>query len=63
MLSKYCKACKLQGHDESNCRVLHPELKRVEYGDDKGKIVDEMAGNDKVKGKNVDVEGAKEDFP
>ncbi|XP_070056525.1 uncharacterized protein [Nicotiana tomentosiformis] len=26
MLSKYCKECKLQGHDEIECWRLHPEL-------------------------------------
>lgn len=26
-LSKYCKQCKLQGHEEQECRTLHPELK------------------------------------
>lgn len=25
-LPKYCKTCKLQGHDEEECYVLHPEL-------------------------------------
>lgn len=25
-LPKYCKTCKLQGHDEQGCYVLHPEL-------------------------------------
>ncbi|XP_070031034.1 uncharacterized protein LOC142173379 [Nicotiana tabacum] len=26
MLPKYCKDCKLQGHDEIECWRLHPEL-------------------------------------
>lgn len=26
MLPKYCKECKLQGHDEMECWRLHPEL-------------------------------------
>lgn len=25
-LPKYCKSCKIQGHDEEQCYVLHPEL-------------------------------------
>lgn len=25
-LPKYCKNCKLQGHSENECFVLHPEL-------------------------------------
>lgn len=25
-MPKYCKECKLQGHYEADCRVLHPEL-------------------------------------
>ncbi|KAH0695911.1 hypothetical protein KY289_013393 [Solanum tuberosum] len=28
VLPKYCKKCKLQGHNEDDCRVLHPELKK-----------------------------------
>ncbi|KAG5611175.1 hypothetical protein H5410_022456 [Solanum commersonii] len=27
LLPKYCQTCKLQGHAEMECRVLHPELK------------------------------------
>ncbi|KAH0709038.1 hypothetical protein KY284_010465 [Solanum tuberosum] len=23
---KYCKTCKLQGHNENDCYVIHPEL-------------------------------------
>ncbi|PHU25243.1 putative acyl-activating enzyme 2 [Capsicum chinense] len=30
MLPKYCKTCKLEGHDESECRILHPEL-RIQF--------------------------------
>lgn len=25
-IPKYCKNCKLQGHNEKECYVLHPEL-------------------------------------
>lgn len=25
-LPKYCKSCKIQGHNEEQCYVLHPEL-------------------------------------
>ncbi|KAH0706171.1 hypothetical protein KY285_010690 [Solanum tuberosum] len=28
VLPKYCKKCKLQGHNEDDCKVLHPELKK-----------------------------------
>lgn len=27
-IPKYCKNCKLQGHVEAKCRILHPELRR-----------------------------------
>lgn len=27
-LPKYCKRCKMQGHNKEECRILHPELKR-----------------------------------
>ncbi|KAG5610931.1 hypothetical protein H5410_022212 [Solanum commersonii] len=26
-LTKYCRTCKLQGHNEEECRTIHPELK------------------------------------
>lgn len=29
MLSKYHKTCKLQGHEEEDCQVLHSELKDI----------------------------------
>ncbi|XP_060183026.1 uncharacterized protein LOC132612979 [Lycium barbarum] len=29
VLPKYCKRCKLQGHDEEGCRILHPQLRRT----------------------------------
>lgn len=31
MLPKYCKTCKLQGHDEFKCWRLHPELYVEKY--------------------------------
>ncbi|XP_060190650.1 uncharacterized protein LOC132619913 [Lycium barbarum] len=38
VLPKYCKKCKLQGHNEQTCRTLHPELrKKSEELDDKDK--------------------------
>ncbi|KAG5574131.1 hypothetical protein H5410_063897, partial [Solanum commersonii] len=30
MLPKYCQRCKLQGHNEEDCRILHPELRKQE---------------------------------
>ncbi|KAH0725245.1 hypothetical protein KY284_001110 [Solanum tuberosum] len=54
VLPKYCKTCKLQGHAEVECRVIHPELKELiekkqntgnkhadedEPGDDKQKLI------------------------
>ncbi|XP_060210542.1 uncharacterized protein LOC132637478 [Lycium barbarum] len=29
VLSKYCKKCKLQGHNEEGCRIIHLELRRT----------------------------------
>ncbi|WMV08623.1 hypothetical protein MTR67_002008 [Solanum verrucosum] len=29
VLPKYCKTCKLQGHSEVECRVIHPELREL----------------------------------
>lgn len=28
LLPKYCKHCKVQGHYEKECKVLHPELRK-----------------------------------
>lgn len=42
-MPKYCKKCKLQGHDENDCYVLHPELYPKEE-----KVVE--GDKDKVKG-------------
>ncbi|KAK4729999.1 hypothetical protein R3W88_022987 [Solanum pinnatisectum] len=30
MLPKYCKQCKVQGHEDEACRKLHPKLRRIE---------------------------------
>lgn len=30
ILPKYCRNCKLQGHSEDACRILHPELRKKE---------------------------------
>ncbi|KAG5630298.1 hypothetical protein H5410_002015 [Solanum commersonii] len=37
MVPKYCKQCKLQGHAESDCRVLHPKLRKTMYEEVQGK--------------------------
>ncbi|KAH0776097.1 hypothetical protein KY290_007508 [Solanum tuberosum] len=39
-LSKYCQTCKLQGHNEEECRSLHPELKhdKIQEGQEEGEI-------------------------
>jgi len=29
VLPKYCKTCKLQGHTEVECRIIHPGLKEL----------------------------------
>lgn len=42
ILPKYYKKCRLQGHCEDECRVLHPELKKRE-----NKVVNENIGGDK----------------
>lgn len=36
---KYCKRCRLQGHGEDECRILHHELRRIV--EDKGKRKEE----------------------
>lgn len=33
VLPNYCKECKLQGHAEEECRVLHPELRQPIHAD------------------------------
>ncbi|KAH0714657.1 hypothetical protein KY284_007562 [Solanum tuberosum] len=39
-LPKYCHTCKLQGHNEEECRSLRPELKhdKIQEGQEKGEI-------------------------
>lgn len=63
MLTKYCKTFKLQGPDEGNFRVPHPELGRDEYGDYKDKNVVEKNAKSNDKAKNIDEEAATEDVP
>ncbi|XP_049364228.1 uncharacterized protein LOC125828976 [Solanum verrucosum] len=41
MLPKYCKECKLQGHAEQECRILHPELRRYKEDNEKEKEIEE----------------------
>ncbi|KAG5589797.1 hypothetical protein H5410_040311 [Solanum commersonii] len=43
MLLKYCKECRMQGHNEEGCRILHPELQRSQSEYDKGKLEGEEA--------------------
>lgn len=48
-LPKYCTKCKLQGHDEQECRVLHPKLKIAkenvsQYGELESRAVKEQQG-------------------
>lgn len=45
-LSKYCKTCKLQVHEEKKCRTLHSELKRVIYEHDEEDTTDQYAKNE-----------------
>ncbi|KAG5606966.1 hypothetical protein H5410_028458 [Solanum commersonii] len=46
-LPKYCCTCKLQGHNEDDCYMLHPEL----FDGDKKKQEDKKVSNDKVENK------------
>ncbi|KAH0641847.1 hypothetical protein KY289_032821 [Solanum tuberosum] len=43
MLPKYCKECRMQGHNEEGCRILHPKLQRSQSEYDKGKLEGEEA--------------------
>lgn len=36
-MSKYCNNCKLQGHAQTDCYMLHPELYSKEEREDDGK--------------------------
>ncbi|KAG5631408.1 hypothetical protein H5410_003125 [Solanum commersonii] len=45
MLS-YCKDCKLQGHEEQECQILHPELRR--YENEKGKEIEELGNKENM---------------
>lgn len=48
---KYCSKCKLQGHDNDNCRILHPELIHRRSNVTDG---DQIEG-DQVESENVDI--------
>ena len=63
-MPKYCKNCKLQGHNEKECFVLHPELypkeedvsekeatAKEEMKKDGGQVNDEKGVEDTGKGK------------
>uniref|UniRef100_A0A0V0GMZ7 Putative ovule protein n=1 Tax=Solanum chacoense TaxID=4108 RepID=A0A0V0GMZ7_SOLCH len=57
MLPKYCMNCKVQGHAEDECRVLHPELKlentTKNYAEDMDKKIRENTNNDTRRRKRV----------
>ncbi|KAH0778711.1 hypothetical protein KY290_005138 [Solanum tuberosum] len=57
MLPKYCMNCKVQGHAEDECRVLHPELKlenaTKNYVEDMDKKIGESTNNDTRRRKRV----------
>ncbi|KAH0650073.1 hypothetical protein KY284_029985 [Solanum tuberosum] len=52
-VSKYCTTCKLQGHDEKACYILHPELYPKEDKDNKDKVLEGEREDDKGKGTNI----------
>uniref|UniRef100_M1DKD4 Uncharacterized protein n=1 Tax=Solanum tuberosum TaxID=4113 RepID=M1DKD4_SOLTU len=52
---KYCTTCKLQGHDEKACYILHPELYPKEDKDNKDKVLE--GGKEDDKGKGTDIKG------
>ncbi|KAK6803338.1 hypothetical protein RDI58_001122 [Solanum bulbocastanum] len=47
-LPAYCKKCKLQGHGEDDCRVLHPKM--VQQHDDREKVTQPVDGMPSYKG-------------
>ncbi|KAH0665113.1 hypothetical protein KY285_026319 [Solanum tuberosum] len=50
---KYCKTCKLQGHDENDYYIVHPELYPKEDKDNKDKVLEGERKDDKGKGKDI----------
>ncbi|WMV47242.1 hypothetical protein MTR67_040627 [Solanum verrucosum] len=42
MLPKYCKKCRLQSHNEEECRILHPELRKKTPTDEENGIDNEV---------------------
>ncbi|KAK4723910.1 hypothetical protein R3W88_026689 [Solanum pinnatisectum] len=50
MLPKYCKQCKVQGHEEETCRSLHPELRQIEINKDKDIIQEQKGSNNEEQG-------------
>lgn len=45
---EYCSYCKAQGHSDTNCRVLHPELRGNNNGE-KGENVNILKSQQKTK--------------
>ncbi|KAH0776288.1 hypothetical protein KY290_007699 [Solanum tuberosum] len=52
---KYCQTCMIQGHDEEQCYVVHPELHpyKEKSGHDGGKQIEERPSKGEDKGKEL----------
>ncbi|WMV45111.1 hypothetical protein MTR67_038496 [Solanum verrucosum] len=58
---KYCQMCMIQGHDEEQCYVVHPELHpyKEKSGNDRGKQIEERPSKGDEKG--TELMGREED--
>lgn len=41
ILPKYCTRCKVQGHGDADCRIVHPELRRNFVNKGKEKVLND----------------------
>lgn len=62
-MPKYCSNCKLQGHDEQECYVLHPELYKKDGEKKEGELnIIEQTGKETDRDKTKDNAADKDNF-
>jgi len=53
MLPKYCKQCKVQGHEDEACRNLHPELRNINGNNEKETDQEQKGSSNEEQGNEV----------
>ncbi|KAH0644843.1 hypothetical protein KY284_032727 [Solanum tuberosum] len=54
MLPKYCKQCKVQGHEDEACRNLHPELRNINVTNEKETDQEQKGSSNEEQGNEGD---------